>query len=77
MVNLVNISDDDKFKYDVIFKRAEMLFGWSSNDAKKIVENGKESILFCYHPMYMVFSLDDNRINFNSCVAYSYLKNNF
>ena len=42
MVNLVNISDEDIVKYDAIFKRAEMLFGWNSSDAKKIVENDKE-----------------------------------
>ena len=70
MVNLVNISDDDKLKYDVIFKRAEMLFGWSTNDAKKIVENGKESILFCYHPIYMIFGFDNiGNLEFKSCVA--------
>lgn len=70
MVNLVNISDDDIVKYDAIFKRAEMLFGWNSSDAKKIVENGKESILFCYHPMYMIFGYDkDGKLEFKSCVA--------
>lgn len=70
MVNLVNISDDDMFKYDAIFKRAEMLFGWDSGDAYKIEENGKESILFCYHPVYMIFGLDkDNKLQYKSCVA--------
>lgn len=70
MVNLVSISDEDIIKYDAIFKRAEMLFGWNSSDAYKIVENGKESILFCYHPMYMVFSYDkNNKLEFKSCVA--------
>ena len=69
MVNLVNISDEDIVKYDVIFKRAEMLFGWSSSDAKKIIKDGKESILFCYPPMYMVFSYESNKLVFNSCVS--------
>lgn len=69
MVNLVNISDEDIVKYDVIFKRAEMLFGWSSSDAKKIIKDGKESILFCYPPMYMVFSYENNKLVFNSCVS--------
>ena len=70
MVNLVNISDEDIVKYDVIFKRAEMLFGWSSSDAKKIIKGGKESILFCYPPMYMVFGYDDNgKLEVKSCVA--------
>ena len=70
MVNLVNISDRDIIKYDVIFKRAEMLFGWNSSDAYKIVKDGKESILFSYHPMYMVFGYDDNgKIEVKSCVA--------
>ena len=31
MVNLVNISDEDIVKYDVIFKRAEMLCAWTIN----------------------------------------------
>ena len=70
MVKLVDISVDDLIKYDVIFKRAEMLFGWNSGDAKKIVKDSQESILFCYHPMYMVFKLDkDGKIDFKSCVA--------
>ena len=70
MVNLVNISDRDIIKYDVIFKRAEMLFGWNSSDAYKIVKDGKESILFSYHPMYMVFDYDENgKLEFKSCVA--------
>ena len=70
MVNLVNISDEDIIKYDDVFKRAEMLFGWNSSDAKKIVKDGQESILFCYHPIYMIFSYDDNgKMNFKSCVA--------
>lgn len=70
MVELVDISVDDLIKYDAIFKRAEMLFGWNSSDAKKIVKDGLESILFCYHPMYMVFRLDKNgNIDFKSCVV--------
>ena len=58
MVKLVDISVHDLIKYDAIFKRAEMLFGWNSVDAKKIVKDSQESILFCYHPMNMVFKLD-------------------
>lgn len=70
MVKLVDISEDDLIKYDDVFKRAEMLFGWNSGDAYKIVENGKDSILFCYHPVYMVFSYDKNgKLDFKSCVA--------
>lgn len=70
MVSLLTVSDEDIVKYDAIFKRAEMLFGWNSSDAKKIVENGCESILFCYHPVYMIFSLDkDNKLVYKSCVA--------
>ena len=70
MVKLVDISVDDLIKYDAIFKRAEMLFGWNSGDAKKIVKDSQESILFCYNPMYMVFKLDkDGKIDFKSCVA--------
>ena len=52
MVKLVDISVDDLIKYDAIFKRAEMLFGWNSGDAKKIVKDSQESILFCYHPIF-------------------------
>lgn len=70
MVNLVNISDEDIVKYDAIFKRAEMLFGWNSSDAKKIVQNDKESILFGYHPVYMIFGFDKEcKLEFKSCVA--------
>ena len=70
MVKLMDICDDDFIKYDDIFKRAEMLFGWNSSDSKKIVENGKESILFCYHPMYMIFSYGkEGKLEFKSCVA--------
>ena len=70
MVNLVNISEDDLIRFDTIFKRAEMLFGWNSSDAKKIIKDGKESILFCYPPMYMVFGYDDNgKLEVKSCVA--------
>ena len=70
MVSLVKVSDKDLTEYDAIFKRAEMLFGWNSNDAKKIVENGTESILFCYHPIYMIFGFDDaGNLEFKSCVA--------
>lgn len=70
MVKLVDISVDDLIKYDAIFKRAEMLFGWNSGDAKKIVKDSQESILFCYHPMYMIFKLDeDGKLDFKSCVA--------
>ncbi len=70
MVNLVNICERDIIKYDAIFKRAEMLFGWNSGDAYKIVKDGKESILFSYHPMYMVFYYDENgKLEVKSCVA--------
>lgn len=70
MVSLMNISEEDIIMYDAIFKRAEMLFGWNSSDAYKIVENGKESILFCYHPVYMIFGVDiDKGLEFKSCVA--------
>lgn len=70
MVELFDISDNDLIKYRDIFKRADVLFGWNSKDAKKILKDGKESILFCYHPMYMVFSYDDiGKLIFNSCVA--------
>ena len=60
MVNLVNISNDDIVKYDTIFKRAEMLFGWNSSDAYKVIKDGVESILFCYHPMYMLFEIGED-----------------
>ena len=56
MVSLVNIIDEDLVKYDSIFKYAEFLYGWNDTDAKKIVDGNKESLLFCYHPMYMIFS---------------------
>lgn len=70
MVRLLDICDDDLIKYDSIFKRAEMLFGWCSSDAKKIVKDGTDSFLFCYHPMYMVFGYDkDGNLDFKSCVA--------
>ena len=70
MVKLVDISEDDLIKYDDVFKRAEILFGWNSSDSKKIVESDKESILFCYHPMYMIFSYDkDGKLELKSCVA--------
>ncbi len=70
MVSLVNITNEDLVKYDSIFKYAEYLFGWDNTDAKKIVSSEKESLLFCYHPMYMIFSFDkDKKIEFKSCVA--------
>ena len=70
MVSLISISDKDITKYDAIFKRAEMLFGWDSSDAYKVVKNGVESILFCYHPMYMLFRIEeDGKLEFKSCVA--------
>ena len=70
MVKLVDINNDDLTKYNDVFRRAEMLFGWNSSDAKKVVKDGSESILFCYHPMYMIFSYDKNgKLEFNSCVA--------
>ena len=70
MVRLVDISSDDLIKYDTIFKRAEVLFGWNSVDAKKIVKDGSDSILFCYHPMYMVFGYDESgKLDVKSCIA--------
>lgn len=74
MIKLSDITDDDFLKYDTIFKRAEMLFGWDSSDAKKVIIDGVESILFCYHPMYMVFSLVNGKLEFKSCVADDYGK---
>ena len=70
MVRLVDISNDDLIKFKDVFLRAAVLFGWNSSDAKKIVKDGSESILFCYHPMYMIFSYDENcKLDFKSCVA--------
>ena len=70
MVKLVDITDEDLVKYDSIFKYAEFLYGWNDTDAKKIVDGNKESLLFCYHPMYMIFSYgEDKKIEFKSCVA--------
>lgn len=70
MVSLMNISDDDLIKYNDIFERADVHFGWSSSDAKKIVKDDTESILFCYHPIYMIFSYDKSgKLDFKSCVA--------
>ena len=70
MVKIIDISEDDLIKYKDIFTRAEMLFGWSSGDAKKVIVDEKEIIIFCYHPMYMFFSYDaNNNLEYKSCVA--------
>ena len=70
MVKLVDISDKDLIKYKEIFERADVHFGWSSSDAYKLEENGRESILFAYHPMYMIFDMDNKGNSvFRSCVA--------
>lgn len=70
MVSLVKVSDKDLTEYDAIFKHAEMLFGWNSSDAYKVIKDGVESILFCYHPMYMLFEIgEDGKLEFKSCVA--------
>ena len=49
---------------------ANGLLTYMQYDSKKIVESDKESILFCYHPMYLIFSYDkDGKLELKSCVA--------
>lgn len=70
MVRLLDICDDDLIKFKDIFERADVHFGWNSSDSFKIVENDKESILFCYYPMYMIFGYDkEGKVDFKSCVV--------
>ncbi len=55
MVKLYDIQDKDYKKHKDIFDYAEYLFGWTREDAKKIIDGDNYYILFGYKPIFMLF----------------------
>ena len=70
MVKVDTITDEDYLKYNELFKMADGLFGWTREDSHKVIIDGKEYVLFGYHPIFMLFGYDkDGKLVNKSCVV--------
>lgn len=70
MEKLNVLAGEDIIKFKDILERAKILFGWDVEDAYKVLVNGEESILFCYHPVFMLFTYDkEGNLEYKSCAV--------
>ncbi len=70
MVRIELVSDKSYKKYKDVYSMADYLFGWTKEDSRLVNYNGKEYILFGYHPLFMLFWYDKNgKLEYDSCVV--------
>lgn len=68
------LTDEEKIKYKKILDRAEAAFGIDREDGFLINRDGKDSILFVYGSLFMLFSLENNEIKLSSFIVDSNYK---
>lgn len=62
------LTDKEKNKYKILLDRAEVAFGIDREDGFLVNNDGKESILFVYDLLFMLFSLENEEIKITSFI---------
>ncbi len=69
MTKLYDIQDMDIKKHKDIFDYANYLYGWTREDARKLIADDKEYIIFGYKPIFMMFYGKSGNVEHKSWVV--------